>query len=743
MRKLFAKVLLQLTLLSVASLTLWRCAPSIYYVKPTDWEKPQRQDSTIAYYSQYIKGWKIFVDPGHGGADRFGHGPTGETEADINLRVGLALRDYLTRAGAIVFMSRTKDTTVSLLDRPKMAAEDGADIFISIHHNATGGPERYPPLNYTSTWYHAVKGDSAYTPADHDLARYVERDLAYAMGNPEPNFFSFDGTLSDYLVYPLAGFAVLRHSKIPAILTECSFFSSPYEEQRLKHDTFNEIEAWGIFKGLGKYLKAGIPRLTYSGDTLFNKIPVSFNIGYSEGEFFGGKYAIDKKYLKAEIDGKPVNAVFDSDSDRISLTSTTLLPGRHYLSVVIKNEEGNHSFPFLRHFYYVPPPAEISALVNPDTLSVKPTRFFTRVVVRSADNYNISDFVNPAAAVTNATADTTFHSDGAIYTIFSKSDSSTPVIRFTLDTLDTIISPAVGKYISVGTISVRSLSGDPIGGAVICTGSKVIATSLANGFASFKYDGVPLSVSLPGYYIQTCNTIPEAPIKLTPIADSLLIGKTILIDPAFGGEDSGPSSGSLTAASIDLSVARDLNDLLRSFGANSHLVRSTDTTLTIEQRADLSRGYSRGFYISISAVNPVPKFSVTIYPSIANRRLASTLQASLSVEFDTTGTAISRNGIFELAALSTVGVELPSPITTFYSEEELDRQSTEIAWRILDGMLGYYGYFKSFSKSDYTRLDEVLNLPMSGGKVFSVNPYQLRLINTHLLQEYKKGNEDK
>ncbi len=340
--------------MSVASLSLWRCTPSIYYVKPSDWEKTDRRNSTISYYSQFLKGWKIFLDPGHGGADRFGHGPTGETEADINLRVALALRGYLASAGATVFMSRTKDTTVDLFDRPTLAAEDSADIFISIHHNATGGKEKYPPINYTSTWYHAFKGDSAYTPADHDLAKYVERDLAYATGNPPPDFYSFDGTLSDYIVYPHVGFAVLRLSKIPAILTECSFFSSPYEEQRLKHETFNEIEAWGIFRGLARYLQAGIPELSYAGDTLFSQIPISFNLGYCEGRLSGARYSVDKSYLMVEVDGKPVQATFGNDSDKITFEVSDLTPGRHYFTAVIKNENGNHSFPFQKYFYYLP-----------------------------------------------------------------------------------------------------------------------------------------------------------------------------------------------------------------------------------------------------------------------------------------------------------------------------------------------------------------------------------------------------
>ncbi len=779
MKKLFLALALGISLFS------WSCTPSVYFVKPSDWDTAVKQDSTINYYSQYLKDWKIFVDPGHGGEDRRSHGPTGETEADINLRVGLSLRDYLTRAGATVFISRTKDTTVSLLDRPKLAAESGADIFISIHHNATGSSYKYPPLNFTSTWYHAFRGDSAYSPTNHDLAKYVERDLAYAMGNPEPNFFSFDGTLSDYLIYPFSGFAVLRYSKIPAILTECSFFTSPYEERRLKLDTFNEIEAWGIFKGLGKYFQAGIPELSYAGDTLFSQLPITFEVSYSQGKLAGGKYAIDKNYLDVSLDGKPVAAEFKNESnpkvddsrrvglrprrgsttpygivdrlvessttrrdpnlrrDKIAFTLNSLLPGRHYFSVIIKNENGNHSFPFLRYFDYVPPAAEITASVFPDTLSAKSSEFFTRTEVSSVGGYNISDFVNLSIVPTNAVVETTFHSNEAIYTIFRKNSSKKVVIKYLIDTLETVLTPSISDSVSTASISVASHKGIPLEGAVICSDGKTIASTLSNGFAAFKYDGEPLQISRQGYYIKKLETLPKDTVRLTPIADGALIGKIFLIDPAFGGNENGPTSGSLRAADVDLATAKKLNDLLQAFGANSQLVRSADTTLTVERRATFSKRFSRGFYLVISASNEDAKFSSTVYPSIENHKLAEDLLRAFSVEFDTSGVTGSDDGIFKLAALGTAAIEIPSPKTDFYSDKDLEQQSNEVAWRILDGILSYFGYIKAINKTDYVKLDNVIKLPLDECSALSIDPSRLNMINKIFLNDYREACEEK
>ncbi|MCE1188058.1 MAG: N-acetylmuramoyl-L-alanine amidase [Ignavibacteria bacterium] len=203
-------------------------------------------------------GKKFFLDPGHGGEDRKSVGVNKRVvEADINLAVALELRKYLADAGADVILSRDKDTTIALSDRSELANKSGADFFISIHHNAPG---RYGDewIDYTSTYYHGKDTNYEYTPMCQDIARYVQRDLSYALrtsGGPG----SFDGTYSDYNIYPGEGFSVLRKTKIPAILVECAFFTNAYQEEKLAIREYNRLEAFGIFRGLFRYLKSGYP----------------------------------------------------------------------------------------------------------------------------------------------------------------------------------------------------------------------------------------------------------------------------------------------------------------------------------------------------------------------------------------------------------------------------------------------------------------------------------------------------
>lgn len=323
---------------------------NVYYVKPFDWYPEEKRDSTIKFFSPFFKGIKIFIDPGHGGTDRKNKGPAGlAIEADINLKVGLYLREYLTKAGAIVNMSRDRDTFISLDDRSRLANEWGADIFISIHHNAPGRPgDIY--TNYTSTYYHAFPSDYEYDHSSHDIARYVQRDLAYAMGN-SGGLGSFDGTYSDYLIYPKSGFSVLRKTNSPRILVECAFHTSAYEEQRLIIDEFNQIQAWGIFKGLGRYLRQGIVRLSITSDTISISKRKQIEILIDDQN-----KGIDTTFYIAQIDSQNVNArfVLDKNSKKLVIPiDPQTKPKISELKIVVKNVNGNHSFPFRRKIVFV------------------------------------------------------------------------------------------------------------------------------------------------------------------------------------------------------------------------------------------------------------------------------------------------------------------------------------------------------------------------------------------------------
>ena len=104
----------------------------------------------------------VVIDPGHGG-DEVGSeakqdGRTIAQEKDINLAISLKLNALLKQAGVKTYMTREDDSTVGLFDRPEIANNLNADLFVSVHSNSFTSPDAYgtetlyyPCLLYTST----------------------------------------------------------------------------------------------------------------------------------------------------------------------------------------------------------------------------------------------------------------------------------------------------------------------------------------------------------------------------------------------------------------------------------------------------------------------------------------------------------------------------------------------------------------------------------------------------------------
>ena len=207
----------------------------------------------IPPYAKFLKGVKICLDPGHGGdaAKRaFKRGPTGVREAEVNLRVAKYLRELLTRCGAEVMLTREDDVDSSLTQRANVANTWGADLFLSLHHNAIGNK---PQVNHTTVWYHK---DVDYRPSNIDLARYICQGLYDSLALPDITDVPLK---SDQLMYE-SGFGILRAAQVTAALSETSFFTNPEEEQRLRTPEYNLREAYGLFLGLARYAAAGLPK---------------------------------------------------------------------------------------------------------------------------------------------------------------------------------------------------------------------------------------------------------------------------------------------------------------------------------------------------------------------------------------------------------------------------------------------------------------------------------------------------
>jgi N-acetylmuramoyl-L-alanine amidase len=280
---------------------------------------------------KYLSGMIIVLDPGHGGrADAKGYkrGPTGVREAEMNLRVAKLLRRLLEDAGVTVTLTREGEVSEAADDRledthfrraeiankhPRPGGGFGADLLISLHHNASSRPE----ANYPSVWFH---GEADWSEPALDVARYIGHRLGAELRAHEVGLTSV--LMSDQQMYK-RGFAVLRHAKVPAILTESSFFTEPHEEQRLRDAAYNLREAYAIYLGLVEYAYGGrptqsAPKLSLDGGELVIRTTLSEGLPewwgherqrilsstiavYLEGERILARYDAKSKQLEARV----------------------------------------------------------------------------------------------------------------------------------------------------------------------------------------------------------------------------------------------------------------------------------------------------------------------------------------------------------------------------------------------------------------------------------------------------------
>lgn len=309
------------------------------YERPSDWENPAEREKVILKYTEYLKGVRIFIDPGHGGDDRRNKNLGGLVEADINLSVAISLREYLLKAGAIVLMSREKDETIGLYERTDLANNFNTDLFISIHHNSGSSINNYK-TNYTSTYYHSKESNEKFKPSSRDFARFVQRELSYVMRNPG-GLGSFDGTYSDYIIYPGEGFAVLRETKMTGVLIECAFYTNRLENKRLRIPEFNDIQAWGIFKGIARYLMNGIPKFELLADqSIFNNNRLSLKILINDFN------SVDPESIQIKLDGITLIHQYDETTGIVSLEIPNLDKGEYQISAICRNKNGNHNWPY-------------------------------------------------------------------------------------------------------------------------------------------------------------------------------------------------------------------------------------------------------------------------------------------------------------------------------------------------------------------------------------------------------------
>jgi N-acetylmuramoyl-L-alanine amidase len=210
----------------------------------------------------------IVIDPGHGGGDSGAHSTNGEEEKAVVLAVAHRLREKLERLGRYrVVMTRTDDAFVTLADRVKIARDNQAALFISIH------------ADFLSKREGDARGATVYTVSDRasdaEAARLADKEnkadliagmdlseqsqeivsILYDLTHRETKNFSSlfqrtlvgqmkaGGILTHQDSMRSAGFVVLKAPDIPSVLVELGYLSNGEDAKNLMSDAWRDKAA--------------------------------------------------------------------------------------------------------------------------------------------------------------------------------------------------------------------------------------------------------------------------------------------------------------------------------------------------------------------------------------------------------------------------------------------------------------------------------------------------------------------
>lgn len=224
------------------------------------------------------KPFTIMIDPGHGGIDGGAEGVGGSVEKDITLAFALQLRDKLAADGRnIVRMTRDHDEFLRLDDRVRIARQQEADLFISIHAdtiNAKGirGATVYTVSDQASDADSQALADREnlsdqlagieIKDEDHQVA-----DILVDLIRRETHGFSISfartlvSELSDSVglinnPHRFAGFRVLKAPDVPSVLVELGYLSNVKDEQQLQDPIWRSKAVDSISSAIAQFATA-------------------------------------------------------------------------------------------------------------------------------------------------------------------------------------------------------------------------------------------------------------------------------------------------------------------------------------------------------------------------------------------------------------------------------------------------------------------------------------------------------
>jgi len=192
----------------------------------------------------FEKGHIVMLDPGHGGYDPGAITNQGVYEKSINLQIAQKVKEMLGPSGIGVFLTREEDIDyvpdgvkgrtikkqIDLNRRIDMAKEANADLFVSLHVNATATGQD----SGAETFYHSK------SETGKRLAELIQQELIKIPG------------MNRRIVKP-GDFYIINNTSMPAVIVEVGYLSSLKEQKKLQQSWYQEQLARAIAKGIANF----------------------------------------------------------------------------------------------------------------------------------------------------------------------------------------------------------------------------------------------------------------------------------------------------------------------------------------------------------------------------------------------------------------------------------------------------------------------------------------------------------
>jgi N-acetylmuramoyl-L-alanine amidase len=197
----------------------------------------------------------VVLDPGHGGDEEGAIGPSGETEAELNLDVTRRVATALEREGISVALTRTGDYRIPISLRAAIADQLEAELFVSIHHNSptpTPGPTNGPG---TEVYVQTTSEESK------RLGGLIYEEVVQTLSQFDADWASRDdaGVLTVVNESGEDAYGITRYPQATSVLAELAYLSNPSEALVFGTNEYRQAAAEAVAIAIVRFLDTEDP----------------------------------------------------------------------------------------------------------------------------------------------------------------------------------------------------------------------------------------------------------------------------------------------------------------------------------------------------------------------------------------------------------------------------------------------------------------------------------------------------